>query len=247
MLLQACLNGARRRDEHPALPTTALELASDAALAAAAGLSAVHLHVKDDSGADTLAADPLTEVLHSVRRAAEALAIGVTTGAWTLPDPQERVEAIRGWTALPDFASVNWHEDGADQVAIALLERGVDVEAGLWTHEAVERWARSAVRDRCVRILIELPDAPDADTTSLRARRMIDAVEAVDPRHAPVLLHGEGRSTWDALASAASRGLDARIGLEDTLELPDGSPAPDNASLIDAARQLIQRSARRHR
>lgn len=37
---------------------------------------------------------------------------------------------------LPDFASVNWHEDGADEVAAALLEIGVGVEAGLWHVDA---------------------------------------------------------------------------------------------------------------
>ncbi|MGN6634958.1 MAG: 3-keto-5-aminohexanoate cleavage protein [Oryzihumus sp.] len=32
------------------------------------------------------------------------------------------------------------------------------------------------------------------------------------------------------------RGLDTRVGLEDTLRLPDGTPAPDNAALVAAAR-----------
>ena len=34
------------------------------------------------------------------------------------------------------------------------------------------------------------------------------------------------------------RGLDTRIGLEDVLVLPDGSPATDNAALVAAARAL---------
>jgi uncharacterized protein (DUF849 family) len=48
-------------------------------------------------------------------------------------------------------------------------------------------------------------------------------------------LHGEGPSTWPVLRAAVRRRLDTRIGLEDTLELPDGSPAADNAQLVAEA------------
>jgi uncharacterized protein (DUF849 family) len=37
------------------------------------------------------------------------------------------------------------------------------------------------------------------------------------------------------LRLAGAHGFDARIGLEDTLTLPDGLPAPDNAALVRAA------------
>lgn len=39
---------------------------------------------------------------------------------------------------------------------------------------------------------------------------------------------------------AARRGLQTRIGLEDVLELPDGSPAPDNASLVLSALEMLR-------
>jgi uncharacterized protein (DUF849 family) len=55
-----------------------------------------------------------------------------------------------------------------------------------------------------------------------------------------VLLHGEGATAWPALRHAARRRLSTRIGLEDVLELPDGSPAPDNAALVRAARGIIE-------
>ena len=55
----------------------------------------------------------------------------------------------------------------------------------------------------------------------------------------PVLLHGEGSSCWPAFQLAVRTGLDIRIGLEDTLQLPDGSPAPANAALVAAAARLV--------
>ena len=41
------------------------------------------------------------------------------------------------------------------------------------------------------------------------------------------------------VAEAGRRGLGTRVGLEDTLSLPDGALAPDNASLVRAARGVL--------
>jgi uncharacterized protein (DUF849 family) len=60
----------------------------------------------------------------------------------------------------------------------------------------------------------------------------------------PRLLHGTGDTAWALLAEAARRGYQARIGLEDTLLLPDGRVAADNAVLVAAARRMLGRSPR---
>ncbi len=237
VLLQASLNGARRRVEHPALPVTPDELARDVQQVVTAGATGVHLHVKDAAGVDTLGAVELAAVLEVVRRAAPDVPVGTTTGAWAVPDPAARVRVVRSWTVLPDFASVNWHEPGADEVADALLDRGVGVEAGLWHQGAVEAWGTSPVRDRCLRVLLELPDGLGAEATVVEANRLLAAVRECSA--APVLLHGEGTSCWPALRHAGRLGLDTRIGLEDVLELPDGSPAPGNAALVAAAQAVL--------
>ena len=57
--------------------------------------------------------------------------------------------------------------------------------------------------------------------------------------HAAIVLHGEGTSCWPALNDAGRRGLATRIGLEDTLTMPDGSSAADNAALVRAAQELL--------
>jgi len=43
---------------------------------------------------------------------------------------------------------------------------------------------------------------------------------------------------WPALRLARRLKLAARIGLEDTLVFEDGSPAPDNAALVQAVRTM---------
>ena len=239
MRLKACINGARRPSEHPAIPVSADQMTADVSAVAAAGADGVHLHVKDDRGADTLAAQPLARVLDAVRERTPGLPIGVTTGAWALPDPAARVAAIRSWDTRPDFASVNWHEGGAEEVARALLDQGIEVEAGLWHEAAVDLWARSPVRDDCVRVLLELPDGPDPAATVAIAQQLLARARRVTDDRVSVLLHGEGSSCWPALREAARLELPTRIGLEDTLMLPDGSRALDNAALVAAALRLI--------
>ena len=172
----------------------------------AAGTDAVHLHVKDDQGADTLGGGALLGVLAAVRRAAPGVPVRVSTGAWAVPDPAERVAAVRSWTEVPDFASVNWHEHGAEDVAAALLGREVGVEAGLWQDQAVDTWLASPLRDRCLRALLELPDGLDAAATQPEAAHLLEHVRAGTSRRVPVLLHGEGSSSWPGLACAGRWG-----------------------------------------
>jgi uncharacterized protein (DUF849 family) len=235
VLLKACLNGPRRPGEHPALPVTPAELAADAAAAVAAGAGALHVHPKDTSGADTLDGAVVAAVLTAVRSAVPGVPVGVTTGAWAAAGPAARRAAVRGWTVLPDFASVNWHEPGSAELAADLLDRGAGVEAGLWTPEAVRAWLDWPARRRCLRVLLEVMDHEPAPVET--AGRLVETL-GPDPG-VPVLLHGEGAAAWPVLREAGRRGLDARIGLEDTLVLPDGSPTPDNATLVTAAVHLL--------
>ncbi len=97
----------------------------------------------------------------------EGVRVGITTGAWAVPDPGKRVELIRSWTVLPDHASVNWHEEGAEAVAEALLERGIGVEAGVWSGTDGARRFRAWPRARRVlRVLAEVTDTDPATAAS---------------------------------------------------------------------------------
>lgn len=211
-------------------------MALEARAAVDAGASSIHVHPKGASGTDSLDGADVSAWVEAVRAACPGVPVGVTTGAWATSDPTERVRLISAWGTLPDFASVNWHEDGAERVARPLLERGIGIEAGLWTREAAEGWARSRARDSCLRVLIEVQDVPAGEVRG-EAEGILAVVRSAAPR-VPVLLHGEGKSAWPALRLAARWGLDARIGLEDTLILPDGSTAAGNADLVAAAMRV---------
>ncbi|MFD0418191.1 3-keto-5-aminohexanoate cleavage protein [Streptomyces sp. NPDC127108] len=230
--MQVCLNGARGADDGAAVPLSPGALARSAAEAVAAGALDVHVHPKSPCGEDTLAPRAVAAALDALR-AAVAVPVGVTTGAWAEPDPAARAARVRAWTVLPDHASVNWHEPGAEEVARALLERGVGVEAGLWSGtDGAERFAASPLGPRVLRVLAEVTDQ-DAATAEATARALL--ADIGDAHGRPVLLHGEEGSAWPVLALAGRLGLGRRIGLEDTLVLPGGERAGSNAELVAAA------------
>lgn len=234
--VKACINGARTPDQHPNLPVTPDQLAAAALQAHQAGAQAVHMHPKTADGVDSLHADAVDAAVAAVRVAVPGLPLGVTTGFWALPDADARLRAVDGWTVLPDFASLNWHEPGSEELAHLLLDKGLGVEVGLFHAEAVASWAQSDLAQHCMRAMIEL--GPEADVAA--ADDMVERVLAVGSP-APVLLHGLDESCWPLLEHAGTRGLQMRIGMEDTLKLPDGSVASDNAALVSAAVSLFSR------
>ncbi|SNS14406.1 Uncharacterized conserved protein, DUF849 family [Actinomadura meyerae] len=232
-MLQVCPNGPRTEG----VPVSAAEVAAAVRAAVDVGAEDVHVHPKDGAGADTL--DPLhvAETVTAVRASTPSVKVGVTTGEWTAPDPAERAALIRSWTVLPDHASVNFHEEGAGLVAEALFERGVAIEAGIFSGtDGADRFLRWPHAHHVLRILAEVTDTDPATATGTAKALLHD----LGTRHSrPILLHGEDGGAWPVLRLAARHNLDVRIGLEDTLNLPDGSPAGDNAVLVQTARALL--------
>jgi uncharacterized protein (DUF849 family) len=151
---------------------------------------------------------------------------------------------VRSWAqlpALPDHASVNWHEEGAEEIAAALIELGVGVEAGIWSGtDGAARFAVSPLGPRVLRVLAEVTDT-SADTAEDAAHALLSGLGSAHGR--PVLLHGEDGGAWPVLRLAGRLGLATRIGLEDTLLLPDGQRAASNAQLVTEG--LAQYGSRR--
>ncbi len=233
MLLQAALNGDRARADHPAVPLSVEELVRDAAACVAAGARAIHLHPRDANGRESLAPGVVNAVVEAVRGAC-GVPVGVTTGAWIEPDLERRLALIAGWSA-PDHSSVNVSEEGADDVMRALLAAGVGIEAGVWSVEDAEALAASGVADRVTRVLVEPVGAGDGALAIVEAiHAALDAVGVTAPR----LQHGDGDATWPLIEDAVRRGVDTRVGLEDTLHDPDRAVTAGNPSLVAAARAI---------
>lgn len=123
-------------------------------------------------------------------------------------------------------------------VAQLLLDRGVGLEAGVWSAADAELLVASGLAARCLRVMVEClePSLAQALDTLASCGRVIDAEGVTAPR----LLHGLDATAWPLLRLALDRGHAVRIGLEVALTLPDGTPAPGNGALVAVARRLVE-------
>ena len=238
MLIKAAINGNRTSKEHPAIPVTPAEQAEEAAAAVAAGAGAIHVHVRDLKGRESIAPEDVACALKGIRAACPATPIGISTGAWIVPALSRRLSFINAWYVLPDFASVNIHEEGALQVARLLLNKGIGVEAGIWNARAAEILLAGGLAEVCLRILIE----PAEELCDARAN-LTEIETVLDRVSRPRLLHGLDASAWEFVKLAAERAYDTRTGFEDVLELPDGSRAKNNGELVAAACRIVAKVA----
>ncbi|WP_249019579.1 3-keto-5-aminohexanoate cleavage protein [Conexibacter sp. S30A1] len=134
-MLQVTPNGPWGKDVHPNMPVSTTELVGDLCACFHAGATGVHLHVRDQSGAETLHPSAVADTCSQARAAAQRLGvkveIGLTTGAWIEPDLASRIAMIREWEGV-DCATVNLSEEGFEDVMLAMLETGIGIDAGLW-------------------------------------------------------------------------------------------------------------------
>jgi len=246
-MIQACLNGNRAPDAHPELPVTPEQLGRDARACVAVGAGSLHVHPRDSDGAETLEPVAIAAAVHAIRVAAPRTELSLSTGLWIAgDDPAARLRAISGWTERPDLCSVNFSEPGWDELVALLVERGIEVEAGLWQASdaealaasgLVESWgAGSRGRGRrhlpVRRILIEPHEASGSDAVAraIEIGTILDRAAIPTPR----LYHGYGPATYDVIDAAREAGHDVRIGFEDVLTFRDGREASDNAALLSA-------------
>lgn len=235
MIVQACINGARPFDYHPALPLTVEAMARDSAACVAAGAAEIHLHARAADGRESLAA--VDETIRLVRRACPGTLLGVSTGAWIENDQRRTRDYISAWRVLPDYASVNLSEADAPAIIGLLHGMGVGVEAGLASIEDARRLVSLPESRRVFRILIEIEEQEIQV-----GEAVVDGIVAVLGEAGvarPILLHGADATVWHFVDMARQRRWSTRVGLEDGCHRSAGEVTRDNAQLVtDAVRMM---------
>src|SRR5262249_9664145 len=211
MLIKACLNGGREPGAHPALPLSPGELAAAGREAVDAGAGALHIHPRRADGSQSFEPDDVAAALAAGRAACPGVPVGRTPNPPARPDLARRLALVRGWTSRPDFASVNFCEDGALEICHVLLDNGIGIEAGLTLPNDARLLIESGLAGRCVRLLLE-SDEPET-AAALATVAAIEALLDTASSQAPRLLHGMEATTWPLLDEALRRGYDTRIGL----------------------------------
>ncbi|MGD0427934.1 MAG: 3-keto-5-aminohexanoate cleavage protein [Candidatus Acidiferrales bacterium] len=245
MLIEVSLNGGRTRAEHPNVPCSPQEMAAAAKESVAAGAGAAHFHVRAADGRESVDADDVARAVSAVRAAIPGIPFGVSTGLWMVRDARERHEKVTAWKTFPDFASVNFNEEGGIALAELLLSKGTGVEAGMGSVLATEKFLDSKLATRCRWVLLE-PEQQEMD----EALAVVEGIEARLKRAGialPIILHGLNRTAWGFIEVAARRGYGTRIGFEDALTLPDGSQARGNGDLVAEAVKRARRATSANR
>ncbi|MFD3552453.1 3-keto-5-aminohexanoate cleavage protein [Streptomyces goshikiensis] len=242
--LQVSLNGSRDAAEGAAVPVSPEDLVEAALGAVAAGAGEVLVHPRTPCGRESLSPRVVGPVLEALRDAGIGVPVVVPAGVGAEPDQAGRLERVRSWTVLPDRATVHFGEPGAEDLARALLARGVAVDAvvplGGGTGGAGSPGPAGSGTDG-VEPLVRFLAWPALDHGRVR---LVAEPAAADPAlvaglrwlpPVPVLLCGREAAAWPVLRLAARCGAGARTGLGDVLHLPDGRPARSNAELVAAA------------
>ncbi|MFD6936416.1 3-keto-5-aminohexanoate cleavage protein [Streptomyces goshikiensis] len=239
--LQVSLNGSRGAAEGAAVPMSPEDLVEAALAAVAAGAGELLVHPRTPCGRESLSPRVVGPLLEALRGAGTGVPVVVPAGVGAEPDPAGRLERVRSWGVLPDRAAVHFGEPGAEELAGALLDRGVAVDAvvplGSGTGSPQTAGGGTGGVEPLVRFLAW--PAPDHGRV-----RLVAEPAAADPAlvaglrwlpPVPVLLFGREAAAWPVLRLAARCGAGARIGLGDVRHLPDGRPARSNAELVAAA------------
>lgn len=231
-MIQCAQNGSYTRDDHPDVPVMREQIVADAVACRDAGALSVHFHPRREDGMESLAADVHDAVVAAVRAAAPELEISCSTQEdIDLGGAPDRIAAIRAWTNPPDLVSLNLVEEGAIELGAALVDRGIGIEAGVFTLEAADALLAAPWAEQVHRVLVEVIYEHD-DRTAVDLARAIDA--RVAPLGRPRLWHGDARANWAVVDAGLAAGVDVRVGLEDTLFDRDGGPAPSNAAQVAA-------------
>lgn len=229
------VNGARSAADGTAVPLSPRDVVESALGAVAAGAGEVLVHPRTPCGRESLSPRVVGPVLEALRGAGVSVPLSVPAGIGAEPDPAGRLERVRSWTVLPDRAVVPFAEPGAEELAEALLARGVAVDAvvplsGPATGRGpgpLTRFLAWPVRDPArLRLVVELATADPALVAGLRWLPPV-----------PLMLFGREAAAWPVLRLAAQCGAGVRTGVGDVLHLPDGRPARSNAELVAAARE----------
>ena len=239
----AAPNGARRtRDDHPAIPLTPEELATEATSLLAAGVSVLHLHVRDADGRHSIDSARYRDAIDAIRSAVgQELILQVTSeavGQYSAGEQMAMVENLQPEAvslALRELCPDEASEASAGLFFSSLRPGGVWPQYIVYSPDELVRFDRlrqaglfGEERPFCLLVLGRYSAQLEGSLDELAAMR-----SAVDTSAFPWAVCCFGRHENAAMLAATRADGHVRIGFENNLVMADGTPASDNSALID--------------
>jgi uncharacterized protein (DUF849 family) len=254
------------RAHNPALPVTPAEIADSCIGAAKAGAAICHIHVREpDTGKPSMKLEYYREVVDRLRASDVDMLINLTTGPGgryvpsdddpskaapesLLTTPEIRTDHIV--ELKPDICTLDLNTMWFGGGAVINTPRNLRIMAGRMYAAGVKPevevfdtgdlvLGQDLVADGTLKlpalfqivtgIKYGMPSTPEA---MLLAKSLL-------PKHCEWAAFGAGRHAFPMLAQAFILGGHCRIGMEDTVHLARGMPAPSNAALVEKAVRII--------
>ena len=242
VMVMSAPNGARRgHADHAALPITADESAADAVALLDAGVSILHLHVRDDAGKHSLDVERYRQAIAAVRnRVGEELVIQVTTeavGQYTCEQQMALVRELKPEAvslALREICPMASAEQTAAEFFAWIRDESIWPQYILYSVDDVLRFddmrQRGIFADDVPFAMFVVGEYASATPGGVADLNLMLAATNADEY--PWAVCCFGRNENEVMLAATAQDGHVRLGFENNLLLPDGTLAADNAALI---------------
>lgn len=230
-------NGARlTKADHPALPMTAAETAQTAHACALAGATAIHVHVRDASGAHSLDPARYAETIQQIQ-ALTNINIQVSTEAAGIFDVTAQRDCLSKVTACDASVSLREIAREPDRLCdtYAMVDaRGIDVQHILYSADEVTQllrhFDRNEIPQQSRRAIFVLGRYSDGQVSSPSDLDPFLNSLGTDTLNWSVCAFGANEQA--CLIAALHQGGNVRVGFENNRIAPDGSLFSDNAAAV---------------
>lgn len=225
---------------NPNLPATADEIAADVRRCADAGAVVFHVHARDKDQKPTLDSDVFKANARCIKKSAPEVIIQLSTGARAGKDWEARANPVR---LLPEMASFTTGSNNLPGIIYENSPQFIEFLAGVFKETGVKpeiEVFEAGMISNAVYLqnkgFIEPPlhfdfvlGAPGSMAGTVR--NLVFLSESI-PAGSTWTVAGIGKAEIPLAVAAIAMGGHVRVGLEDNLYMPDGSPA-SNSKLVE--------------
>ena len=244
-------NGARRtKVDHPNLPVSIAELVSDAIACQQEGATAIHAHVRNNSGCHTLDIGLYRELMQEMELAVPEMLVQLTTESAGIYNSSEQRNilarldaksvsvAIREFLADDDLVS-------ASRVYHHALERGTDIQHILYDRNDIDLLARmvatKTIPSTRLQILLVMGSFYNNPARLEDLAPLLADVKKTLPA-SDLAICAFGIQETRILSLALNDGYKIRVGFENNLYNMDGQVAANNATRVAEVLKYAARS-----
>lgn len=261
VIITAALAGAATfKNNNPAVPYTPAEFAEEARKAYTAGAAMVHVHGRTDDGMATYDIERIRQIHDAIKQKTPELIVNLSSAASHEASPEQRLAQIIA--IRPEMASLN-----TNTMNFSIMDRkgGQIVFDNVFTNTfTMLQDFGKAMEAAAIKPEIEVYDIGGLDNVLLimkqgffsspmnfnfvwgvaggqafRATSFITMMHAL-PEGSNFTACGIGREQFRSITQSCILGGHMRVGLEDNVNMPDGTLAQGNWALVEIAVKIAR-------